>query len=48
MIGDIITESFTCCICGSVCEKEQVKKFERKGKTKNVCKECVAAIKGLA
>jgi hypothetical protein len=48
MSGEFMEEYCTCCVCGTECEKEQVKQFERKGKTKNICKECVAAIKGLA
>ena len=47
MVDDIMVKSCTCCVCESECEMKQVKQFKRKGKIKNICKECVTAIKGL-
>lgn len=40
-------KSCTCCICESKCEMTKVKQFKRKGKIKNICNECVTAIKGI-
>jgi hypothetical protein len=40
-------KSFNCCVCGTICELKNLKQFQKKGKIKNICKECVTAIKGL-
>jgi hypothetical protein len=48
MRGGAMTKSCKCIVCGTDCEKEEVKRIEIKGKTKDICKECVVAIKGLA
>lgn len=47
MIGDFMEKSCTCCICEYECDIKQVKQFKRKGKIKNICDECVTAIKGI-
>jgi len=42
-----MTKSCKCIICGTDCEKEEIKNIKVKGNVKDICKECIAAIKGL-
>jgi hypothetical protein len=37
----------SCCVCGSIVERKQVKTVEIKGKAKDICQECATAITGL-
>ena len=42
-----MTEEMMCCVCESKLEKENIKKVDIKGKTKNICDECATTIMGL-
>ena len=37
-----------CCICGEEHGLDDIEHIDVKGKTKDICKECVTAIKGFA
>jgi len=41
-------ETNTCCICGEKHPVEEIHHVDINGSSKNICKECVTAVKGLA
>lgn len=43
-----MAENNVCCVCGKEHPSPDLKKIKIKGKTKQICKECVTAIKGFA
>lgn len=46
--GNIMKDKKTCAVCGEEHGLDDIHKIEIKGKDKNVCKGCVAAIKGFS
>jgi hypothetical protein len=42
-----MNETYTCCICESKVDEKDIRHIEVKDKVKDICKECITAIKGL-
>jgi len=43
-----MTENNVCCVCGKEHVPSDIHEIEIKGTTKQICKECVTAVKGFA